>query len=84
MPNNSELFEIVDGLVDGWCERRALQPLRHILVAYPLSNRLTDDWGRLHEALRSVRAFCRDQLSAEEHDQLGLAVVLVQKILERR
>jgi hypothetical protein len=84
MPNNSELFKIVDNLVDGWCESRALQPLRHILDAYPLSNGLTDDWERLHEALRSVRAFCRDQLSAEEQEQLGRAVVLVQKILDRR
>ena len=31
MSSNSELFALLDNLVDGWCERRALPPLRILL-----------------------------------------------------
>ena len=30
-----EPFKILDHLINGWCERRALRPLRYLLDAYP-------------------------------------------------
>jgi hypothetical protein len=30
-----EPFKILDHLITGWCERRALRPLRYLLDAYP-------------------------------------------------
>jgi hypothetical protein len=82
MSEETHLFTILDGLVDQWCERRALNPLRRILPAYPLTNNLTDGWHMLYDALRDVRACCRDELGAAERRQLGEAIVIVQNALE--
>jgi len=38
----------------------------------------------LYDALRDVRAFCRDELSAVEQRQIGEAIVIVQDALENR
>ncbi len=84
MGEETNLFTILDGLVDQWCERRALGPLRRILPAYPFTNNLTDGWHMLYDALRDVRAFCRDDLTTAEHQQLGEAIVVVQSALENR
>jgi hypothetical protein len=84
MSEVADLFRILDGLIDLWCERRDLNPLRRILPAYPLTNKLTDGWRMLYDALRDVRAFCRDELSAAEQQQLGDAIVIVQNALENR
>jgi hypothetical protein len=56
MNSNEELFALLDGLVDGWCERRALRPLRILLPAYPMVSTLTDSWHELRGALRGLRA----------------------------
>jgi hypothetical protein len=53
-------------LFDAWCERRAVRPLRHLLSAWPLTSRLTDDWGALRDALRTVRADCRAEIPNTE------------------
>jgi hypothetical protein len=84
MSEETNLFTILDGLVDQWCERRALNPLRRILPAYPLTSNLTDGWHMLYDALRDVRAFCCDELSAAEQKQLAEAIVIVQNALENR
>jgi hypothetical protein len=55
MNPNSELFALLDGLVDGWCERRALRPLRILLRAYPMESPLSDSWHELRGALRDLR-----------------------------
>lgn len=83
MSEETGIFKIIDGLVDQ-CERRALNPLRQILPACPLTNNLTDGWHMLYEALRGVRASCRDELSAEEQQQIGEAIVIVQNALWNR
>jgi hypothetical protein len=49
-------------LVDGWCERRALGPLRRILGLWPPPNGFTDEWQGVWAALRSIRAMHRDEL----------------------
>jgi len=82
MSEQANPFTLIDGLIDGWCERRALNSLRRILPVYPLANGLTDGWHVLYDALRDVRAFCRDELSAEEQLKLGEAIDTVQRVLE--
>jgi len=84
MIEETRIFTILDGLVEQWCERRALNPLRRILPAYPLTNNLTDGWHMIYEALRDVRASCRDELSAAEQQQIGEAIVMVQNALGSR
>jgi len=77
------LFRLLDDLIDGWCERRALNPLRHILSVYPLSSGLSDEWHKLDEALKDVRALSKDELGVEEKERLNRAVLLVQDVLDR-
>ncbi|MCA1612991.1 MAG: hypothetical protein LC800_02315 [Acidobacteria bacterium] len=78
------LFNVLDGLIEAWCERRALKPLRYILQGYPLTSGLTDDWHQLKEALENVRACCGDDLTPEEAHKLGRAIVEIQNRLEYR
>jgi hypothetical protein len=51
-----EPFELLDRLIDGWCERRALRPLQIILRAYPMPSPLSDSWHELRGALRDLRS----------------------------
>jgi hypothetical protein len=78
-----DLFLLLDDLIDGWCERRALNPLRHILSAYPLSMGLSDEWHKLDEALKDTRALCKDELGVDEKEKLNRAILLVQSVLDR-
>lgn len=55
-------FDVVSGvasLIDAWCERRELGALARLLPAWIGNNGLTDGWGEVWEALRTVRADCR-------------------------
>jgi hypothetical protein len=81
--SNEELFEILNKLIDGWCDRRALNALRLILPGYFAFNGLTDGWEFLHEALRDVRAFCRDELTHGEQVEIGRAIVAVQQVIDK-
>jgi hypothetical protein len=42
-------------LIDIWCERRALEPLRIVLPHSVLVSGLTDEWAELASALKTVR-----------------------------
>ena len=81
MADSSELFSDLNTLIDAWCERRALNPLRYILAAYPLAIGTSDDWHELYNALTSIRANCRDELEGDEMPKLNQAVVAVQRML---
>jgi len=71
-------------LADGWCERRAINPLRYLLAAYPPSMGTSDEWNKLYDALRDIRALCRDQLTDDEKKTLNRVIVAIQKALERK
>ena len=73
----------VDLLIDGWCERRKLRPLRYILRAYPLASGLTDEWEELRAALRHIRASCRDDLEPQELDIVVSLIHQTDRALER-
>jgi hypothetical protein len=59
----------LDWLIDQWCERRVLLPLRSLLPAYPGVLAHTDQFGDLLERLRDVKGLCRSELTAEELTQ---------------
>jgi hypothetical protein len=61
-----EPFKILDGLINSWCERRAIRPLRYLLGAYPEVLAHTDLQFELLEALKKVKALCHDDLTQEE------------------
>jgi hypothetical protein len=77
----ADLFALLDRLVDGWCERRALRPLSIILRAYPMTSPLTDGWYDLRDALRDLRA-----ASISETEAAGVedALRAVEEALRRR
>jgi hypothetical protein len=81
--NNEQLFARIQKLVEAWCDRRCFGALRRILPAYPLSSPLTDGWGELLVALQDVRAFARDELTAEEFKVLEDCVRAVETALHR-
>jgi len=62
----NEIRQRIDRLIDGWCERRALKPLRFILRSYPRCSGLTDEWGALLESLKDIKGLCASELSSEE------------------
>ena len=62
----SNLFKTLDGLINGWCERRALRPLGYLLRAYPGVLTHTDKQFQLLEALKNLKRLCRDYLTPEE------------------
>jgi hypothetical protein len=80
--NNTELFTILEELVDGWCERRTLNALALVLPNYPALNGLTDGWHQLYDALRDVRAMCKDELNNEEREKLNQAIAGIESLLD--
>jgi len=81
--NSDETLEAVEKLVDAWCGRRDLAPLRHVLPSFPLTNPLTDGWADLLRALEEVRACCRDRLPESELETIQDCIVAVQRIVYR-
>ena len=71
---NSEIA----ALVNAWCDRRAIGPLRVILGCYPILNNLTDDWAALANGLKTIRAQHGRELDPSEMD----AVVRLQHLAE--
>ena len=69
--DNKQLFNNLQRLVEAWCDRRCLRALRNILPGYPLISPLSDGWSELLIALQDVRAFARDELTAEEQEIAG-------------
>jgi hypothetical protein len=69
-PDNEAFFEDLRGLVEGWCERRCLQPLALVLPAYISFNGLTDGWGELLAALKAL-ALVREALPRNEQETVA-------------
>ncbi len=66
-----EPFKILDVLINDWCERRALRPLRYLLPAYWGVSAHTDLQFELLEALKKVNALGRNDLTQEERRLVG-------------
>jgi hypothetical protein len=57
-------------LVNEWCDRRALVPLKIVLPHYPLFNDFADEVVELRKALKTVRAQLGSTLPANEFERL--------------
>ncbi|MBI3868940.1 MAG: hypothetical protein HY299_10450 [Verrucomicrobia bacterium] len=84
MSETNTLFPKIDKLIDGWCERRALRPLRFILRSYPLCGGLTDEWGALLESLKDIKGLCGSELTSEEKKVLVEVINAVDDTVYRR
>lgn len=80
--DSQDALTTIGSLVDAWCDRRALGPLRLILRGYPLDNALTDGWMELLQSLYDVRASCRT-LPEAERGQLEACIVAVEQAVHR-
>jgi len=67
IPHSMEfnLFKTLDGLINGWCERRELRPL-YLLRVYPEVLAHTDKQFQLLEALKNLEGLCHDYLTPDE------------------
>lgn len=59
------LFETLDGLINGWRERRELRPI-YLLRIYPGVSMHTDQQFQLLEGLKNVKRLGRGYLTPEE------------------
>ena len=84
MLDRNTLNDTIKRLVDAWCERRELTPLRILLPAWPMPMGLTDDWNALRDALRHVRAMAQESLTEAERAQLNIAIDFVDQTLSKR
>ena len=66
-PMEFNLFKTLDGLIDGWCERRALRPLAYLLSAYPGVFVHADQQFQLLEALKNLNRLCLDHLTQKNY-----------------
>lgn len=81
--DNEQLFNTIQILVEGWCDRRCLKALRAILRGYPLSSPFTDGWGDLLAALQDVRAFAQSELTDAERTTVDACIRAVDAALHR-
>lgn len=70
-------------LVDAWCERRQLKLLRIILAAYPRVSGLTDEWGDLVKALKTIRAQYSADLANGELDRIIKLLHVAESVIYR-
>ncbi len=73
----------VGWLVERWCDRRALDALRHILEGWPNLG-LTDGYAQLADALSHVRSLARRDLTPTEEELAGIAESTIRMMLRRR
>jgi len=82
--SNFALCQKLDWLIDQWCERRALRPLRFLLAAYPGALVHTDQFGDLLEKLRDVKGLCRNELTPEDLTCVISAVNELEDFIKKR
>jgi hypothetical protein len=81
-PLRADALPYIERMIDSWCERRAIGPLRWILTsAYPGLYH-TDHWLTVLDALKTIKGLCHEQLTQEEMDWLRKALWILQEIFE--
>jgi hypothetical protein len=71
------VYQKLDWLIDQWCERKALCPLKFILRVYPGPLVHGDQIGDLLEKLRDIKGLCRSELTS---DELGYVISVINEI----
>ena len=61
-----KMWTLLRGLIDGWCERRALEPLAALLPAYLAFDGATDEWHDLWRAVNNIRGMPPDLITDGE------------------
>jgi hypothetical protein len=72
--NNAGFFAALRGLIDAYCDRRALKPLSRLLDPYLAFNGLTDSWGEILIALKAVRAHRREDFSGTQLETIDALI----------
>jgi hypothetical protein len=81
--SNTEFTEMVQALIERWCDERKLKPLSLLLPAYVGFNGLTDGWAELADALKSVRSLGYEAFSSPEWDTLAALIRAADRALAR-
>jgi len=81
MDESDRLFALLDQLIDRWCDRRALRPLRTLLTAYPPRPRHSDDWVILFGAIRNLKGLSPTDFTVEERDAVAEAHAVTYQII---
>ena len=81
--SNAVFFARLRSLIDSWCNRRALRPLASVLGPYLAFDGLTDSWGQILEALKTIRALCREDATEAEMDAVEKLIRAAEAALNR-
>ncbi len=73
----------IAALVNAWCDRRAIGPLRAILACYPIVFNLTDHWAAIAEGLKAIRIYHGQDLEPSEMDTVVRLQHLAESIVYR-
>ena len=79
----AETNKDIGALVNAWCDRRAIGPLRVILACYPLVNNLTDDWAAVASGLKTIRVQHARDLEPSEMDTVVRLQHLAESVVYR-
>jgi hypothetical protein len=79
-----QLAAAVTALIDGWCARRALAPLRYVLPVWPPESSLPSDWWQLRDAMTFVRRTLPHELAAEEQTAMNDVTDFLDRMLNLR
>jgi hypothetical protein len=77
------LNQKLDWLIDQWCERRAIRPLKFLLRTYPGVLVHSDQIHDLLEALRDVKGLSRNELTQKELECVISAINELEDSLKR-
>jgi hypothetical protein len=81
--STDEFFHELRSLIDAWCDRRCVLALAILLPAYTSFNGLTDGWGELLAALRTLR-LSKDELTPNELVTLAELTQAAERSVHRR
>jgi len=82
--NASSIDQELAALIDRWCERRALGPLRFLLPHYPRATILSDDWADLASCFKAIRVQASGELEAEELERVIALQHFAEAVVDRR
>jgi len=63
---DEQLTAAIQALIDAWCQRRGLDPLRYVLAAWPPAGNLVSEWWQVRDAFKHVHMNLADTLTADE------------------
>ena len=70
-------------LIDRWCSRQELKPLRHFLNGQASLNGLSDGWEAMLSELKTIRAQYTEELKQDEFDAIVELIHATQAALDR-